>query len=607
MTTRVPYTATTSNGLYAVPFAYLDKSHVKVQVNGSDVPTSAYTWETSAAIRLPAAVGASILIYRASPTAPVTTYTAGATLTEEDLQADSLQALYRIQEVEDRHDVEIVDVDEIHDMIEQAGITGADQYIRGDLASNLGTKGAYLVAWAQPDGTAVTQNVRDELRRVVRPEHFGAVGDGTTDDSVAMDLALVASAGKTLLLTRGKTYRLATVRYGTGTALRIASNTTIIAHGATVKRGSASIAVMLSNDSNGSVGGYTANENIRIYGGTWDANYPTYAGPAQPMGFVHSQRIRIHHVYSKGSAANHHIEFNACANVLVEGCTFEGGAEQLDDTMEAIQIDGAFGSAYWGVGPYDNTTCSNIRIIGNTFKLCGSGVGSHTSVSGLTHTSIMVIGNMFTQPYFCGVRAENWEASVISNNVFYQGLHAIRARGDATTLAGGLTIANNEIFQCGATSYTGAAAGDGHAIYLFGNSALTEQVRNYSITGNVIRLGNQAKSGAGIKVNYCGSGVISGNVIDTTASGPGITLFGGGGALVNGNRVVNTGSGQTSIVVASAAAVSVNGNQAETISVTGSDKCLVLDNNVFNTSGITNTGNTNTFVKNNLVNTTWTP
>jgi polygalacturonase len=60
----------------------------------------------------------------------------------------------------------------------------------------------------------------------VTPEQYGAVGDGLTDDTVAMQRALNAAAGKTLWLPAAKTYKISKT-------IAVPSNTTVMGAGKT--------------------------------------------------------------------------------------------------------------------------------------------------------------------------------------------------------------------------------------------------------------------------------------------------------------------------------------------------------------------------------------
>lgn len=59
-----------------------------------------------------------------------------------------------------------------------------------DLASSATDKGAWLVRWIQAGAGAVARWVGDKLRDTVSVKDFGAVGDGSADDTAAIQLAL---------------------------------------------------------------------------------------------------------------------------------------------------------------------------------------------------------------------------------------------------------------------------------------------------------------------------------------------------------------------------------------------------------------------------------
>jgi hypothetical protein len=71
------------------------------------------------------------------------------------------------------------------------------------LATSLGIDGKY-----KESGTATARNISDVLNTSVTPEDFGAVGDGTTDDTVALQAAINRAIAATKVLRIGpKTYK----------------------------------------------------------------------------------------------------------------------------------------------------------------------------------------------------------------------------------------------------------------------------------------------------------------------------------------------------------------------------------------------------------------
>jgi hypothetical protein len=81
---------------------------------------------------------------------------------------------------------------------------------------------------------AILETIDAIFARTVAPETYNAVGDGTANDYAAMVEALAAGAGKTLILTPGKTYRC-------NTYLSLPSNITIIGHGAKIATGDSGV------------------------------------------------------------------------------------------------------------------------------------------------------------------------------------------------------------------------------------------------------------------------------------------------------------------------------------------------------------------------------
>lgn len=73
-----------------------------------------------------------------------------------------------------------------------------------DIATNLAAAdGSSLVGFTQVGSGAVSTMVQDELRVRVRPEQFGAVGDGS-DETAKIQAALNISSGKELVLGQNK-------------------------------------------------------------------------------------------------------------------------------------------------------------------------------------------------------------------------------------------------------------------------------------------------------------------------------------------------------------------------------------------------------------------
>ena len=245
------YTAFTGNGSttqYAVSFPYIRREHVAVTVAG--IP-STFTWVNNSLIQMDAAPanGAAVRVYRTTPIdAPLVDFADGSTLVAADLDTNSRQSIYIQQELNDAQTDNLPNVipnGNKGDITTSVGGTvwainsgavleakigtgavteaklGAGSVtsakildgtiVNADVNASAGITAGKL-SFTQAGTGAVARTVDSKLKDVVSVKDFGAVGDGVTNDTTAIQnaVAYIASVSGGTLFFPGGTYVLDT-------------------------------------------------------------------------------------------------------------------------------------------------------------------------------------------------------------------------------------------------------------------------------------------------------------------------------------------------------------------------------------------------------------
>ncbi|RZZ85696.1 glycosyl hydrolase family 28-related protein [Pseudoxanthomonas winnipegensis] len=96
---------------------------------------------------------------------------------------------------------------------------GVDQFLRPNLADSSAGKGAAMVAFKQLGDGAVARTVFDKLSERASVKDYGAKGDGTTDDTAAIQAAITANPGKTVFFPLGTYAVSSTINLSSGCIL----------------------------------------------------------------------------------------------------------------------------------------------------------------------------------------------------------------------------------------------------------------------------------------------------------------------------------------------------------------------------------------------------
>lgn len=434
---------------------------------------------------------------------------------------------------------------------------------------------------------------------------YGAVGDGAADDTAAIQAALDAASGQgggTVFFPGGATYAISNY-------LEIVSNTTVLAHGATI-RTIANHGLVRFYRAGETYSGYDGHSHILIEGGTWDVNaYDGTVGVTQGMlvGFTfgHNDDVTLRDVTVTNVASAHALDVVASQNVRVLNCRFLGFLDNTADSSrgfsEAIQLDAALASS-GGAEAYDNTMTRNVLVQGCYFaasdRLGGFGraVGSHTSVDADSHyENIQIIGNRIESTLMEGVRPYAWRNAVIADNI-------ITGTGDSCIIITGpdpaatvyavtshrITVHGNTCEPNGVTPIrvVGFAAAMPTHISIFGNTVTggtgsaiyVDYAAEPSITANHVY---QAAT-TGIYLSNCTTPSVRANAVTDADYGIGLDDCTGG--HVEGNSVTRvTGYG---IFVGSSTALTIASNRVEAAGdkgirvTTNASGCTVMGNRV---------------------------
>jgi polygalacturonase len=258
----------------------------------------------------------------------------------------------------------------------------------------------------------------------INVRQFGAKGDNTNDDAPAIQAAfneVKNIGGATVYIPKGQ--------FLLKSELVIYENTTVICdQGAFLIRNHIGYMILNGDRNLAAPSAYGGNGDILIQGGTWDAKGVTQEGLASIFHFGHGHDIKIFGATFKDCRESHHIEFNACRDVIVRDCKFLGYYSPDTFGVEAIQLDIAYptidGKVLVTILPADSTPCKNVLIENNYFGASGTtgalnisiAIGGHNAIIGKKLDNIKILNNTIENTTNMAIRTYHWDNVVISGN-----------------------------------------------------------------------------------------------------------------------------------------------------------------------------------------------
>lgn len=244
----------------------------------------------------------------------------------------------------------------------------------------------------------------------VTPEEFGAIGNGTNNDTVALQNAVNQKG--LILFGSGKNYKVTST-------IRLQADTILDLNGATITCTDNHLFFnFLGTDT---FTGYSGNGNIIIRNGT-------IVGGG--ISFGHGENIRLENIIFQNCLNDHWLEIAGCKNYVIEGCVFSGVTEQSAsrNIVEHINFDPCTRAAFpWlpdGSAFFDGTKNNGVKV--NNCKFI-KGTGDYAydyvalGVHGIDTDSTLHIGVVFTNNEIidlatCGLHINNMQDVYIANN-----------------------------------------------------------------------------------------------------------------------------------------------------------------------------------------------
>lgn len=244
---------------------------------------------------------------------------------------------------------------------------------------------------------------------------FGADNTANTDSTEAL---------KNAFATRDAFIYFPEGNYIISDSIKINSNTYVYGYRAVIQNSSSNN--MFINNSDGTIGGYSANNNITIDG----LRFVGLNMVQTIIAFSHAINIKILNCEFYSNSPNHDeqnwhlVEINSCKYVDINKCTF-GGTSTFKTEMLQLDVATEHDVFPW-FGPYDKTPCSNINITNcffyhpekygfETLETKDAAIGNHNGSDSSPINFVNIMGCAFSNVKTI-FKFEYLANSTISNN-----------------------------------------------------------------------------------------------------------------------------------------------------------------------------------------------
>ena len=389
---------------------------------------------------------------------------------------------------------------------------------------------------------------------------FGATGDGSTDDTAAIQAALneCAIAGGGEVWIPNGTYIVTTLQ------IKAPGNLWIhLSNGAVIKRkASASAQYLITNfNATDAPTAYSGPGQLMISGGTLDGNAANNATSGILLGLAHASGVVVRDMIFQNVTDWNAVVLGGCNNTVIETSIFRGfrlvsgstdsPAVKIATTLDSSEVPGLAAASY------DSTPCVGVVVNKcasagyGTYGAFGAIVSSVKNFSSATlvHSGIRVNECTVYNSSGFGIRGLGWTNSHISRNVFRDCngmvlLEVPASRPVGSNVDGTNIIADNIGTNVGTVNAAGGpqpAAISLAGRFGAGANPASEPIANVHVTGNQII--NWANVTSAIYVLNGREVSVSDNTIvngTNVAASAGITVHNSFYTKIVGNRVKST-------------------------------------------------------------------
>ena len=475
--------------------------------------------------------------------------------------------------------------------------------------------GAATVDYDPPFTGAVTSNytVADKLSQTVSVRDFGAVGDGVTNDTVAIQAAL--NTGKNVFIPDGEFFfNLPLLYFADGQSIYGSGNKSVLKHRGTLSAGPSWIDTngkdnvsLINLQIDGGTGATTANPGLWITGGSSDAsvdgclfnggNQVVYLGTCSNVRVVNNTFDGVYYgvIQRFGFASSNvlvdgNTAFNVWSDFVEANCAAAAPSENWVISNNTYDTNQNYPTAVTEGRFVGITSVRGVIITGNTVKKAAGDAAIHLEDTlGDTIISNNVFDNCLTSGGNLGYlfllnTAEN---TIVSNNIFL--------RTDATLPAAYALSVNSNVYSFALIASGNLVRGESGSSNFSGfNLGFQDSLSSAVCSGNIFQDLDE-----GIEVSNTQNTIIDSNVFNRCASPILTPLTLVNSLILNNNFVATTGVDDISLVATTKVDVQ-NNKFSKQVDLGTSTDVFVNDNSFATTASLIGPNGTRAFAPANM-------